>query len=100
MNGKWAREVAIRIVDEFEELLAEKDVMIPSADREGGEEAACLYGSEYYPQEDAITEILMEETRKRARGSRRMLGAEDAVPEAGVSLWAKFTCAPSHFALC
>jgi hypothetical protein len=55
------RELAIRILDEFEELLAEKNVMIQSDDREGREEEACLYGSEYYGLEDAIVDILMEQ---------------------------------------
>jgi hypothetical protein len=36
---------AIRIADAFEELLAEEGIMVPSKDREGGEEKACLYPS-------------------------------------------------------
>jgi predicted HTH domain antitoxin len=55
-----ARRIAIRILDEFEELLAEKGIRIPSSDREGRSEEACLYGSEYYRLEDAITAILQE----------------------------------------
>lgn len=55
------REVAIRIVDEFEDLLADKDILVPSADREGRPEEACLYGSEYYALEDGVVGILMEE---------------------------------------
>ena len=39
MNDEKAREVAIRILDE---LLAAKDIKIPSDDREGREEEACL----------------------------------------------------------
>jgi hypothetical protein len=34
-----------------ESLLAEKGIMLPSADREGRPEEACLYGSEYYALE-------------------------------------------------
>ncbi len=60
-----AREIAIRIVDEFEELLAGKDIMIPSADREGRPEEACIYGTEYYELEDAVTDILLKELRSR-----------------------------------
>ena len=82
MNRKRAREVAIRIVDQFEELLAEKGIMIPSADREGGEEEACLYGTEYYLLEDVVTEILVDETHKERRASRNTLGAEDVVGQA------------------
>ena len=55
------RQLAIRILDEFEELLAERDVMIQSDDREGREEEACLYGCEYYALEDAVVDILVEE---------------------------------------
>jgi hypothetical protein len=60
MNENKARRIAIRILDEFEELLEEKDIKIPSLDREGRSEEACLYGSEYYSLEDAITAILQE----------------------------------------
>ena len=49
MNARKARRIAIRILDEFEDLLDEKNVAIPSSDREGREEEARLYGSEYYP---------------------------------------------------
>ena len=56
-----AREIAIAILDEFEELLAAKGVKVPSEDREGGDEEACLYGEEYYELEDAVVGVLMEE---------------------------------------
>jgi len=46
-------------------MLDEKKLTIPSSDREGREEEARLYGSEYYTLEDAITAILAEETRVR-----------------------------------
>jgi hypothetical protein len=52
------REIAISIVDEFEDLLAEKGIMVPSADREGRPEEACLYGSEYYTLEDAVVGVV------------------------------------------
>jgi hypothetical protein len=71
------RELAIRILDEFAELLAEKNVMIQSDDREGREEEACLYGSEYYGLEDAIVEILVEEIGKNHQGAV----AQDGVPD-------------------
>jgi len=100
MNGKRAREVAIRIVDQFEELLAEKGIMIPSADREGGEEEACLYGTEYYLLEDAITEILVEETRRARKGSRNTLGAECVVGKPASDSCVKSTCALRQIALC
>jgi len=59
MNVGKARQTAIHILDEFEELLDEKGVTVPSSDREGREEEARLYGSEYYSLEDAITAILV-----------------------------------------
>jgi hypothetical protein len=65
MNARRARRIAIRILDEFEDLLDEKNVTIPSSGREGREEEARLYGAEYYTLEDAITGILVEETRGR-----------------------------------
>ena len=62
------RQLAIAILDEFEELLAAKGIKVPSDDREGREEEACLYGCEYYELEDAVTDILVEEV---GRGGRR-----------------------------
>ncbi|MBN2562215.1 MAG: hypothetical protein JXQ75_14925, partial [Phycisphaerae bacterium] len=40
--------------------------MVPSDDREGRDEEACLYGSEYYELEDAVVGVL----RGRLVGSR------------------------------
>ena len=61
MREDTARELAIEILDEFEELLERHGIMIPSADREGREEEACIYGSEYYELEDTITDILVKQ---------------------------------------
>lgn len=58
MEEDKARELAIDILDEFEELLDRHEIRIPSADREGRKEEACIYGSEYYELEDTITDIL------------------------------------------
>ena len=52
------RAIAIAIIGKFEELLNEKNITIPSKDREGNPEEARIYGSEYYQLEDEITEIL------------------------------------------
>ena len=68
------RQLAIRICDEFEELLAEKDIVIPSTDRTGEAEEACLYGSEYYALEDAVVAILLETNQER----------EQPAPEHGI----------------
>jgi hypothetical protein len=61
MDEEKAKEIAIRICDEFEDLLDEKNIMIPSADRKGLRREACLYGSEHYALEDGVVDILMEE---------------------------------------
>ena len=67
MKANKARRVAIEILDEFEEMLDRKGIMVPSEDREGREEEACIYGTEYYELEDVITDILVEETRPRSK---------------------------------
>ena len=71
MNEEQAREIAIAILDEFEELLAAKGIKVPGEDREGREEEACLYGTEYYALEDAVVGILMEgmDTEQGDRGT-------------------------------
>ncbi|HOW72824.1 MAG TPA: hypothetical protein PKY77_19670 [Phycisphaerae bacterium] len=62
-----ARELAFAIIGDFEELLAENDIRIPSADREGREEEACIYGTEYYLLEDAGTDILVKGSERTGR---------------------------------
>jgi len=60
MNEDEARELAFAIIGEFEELLAQHNMAIPSSDREGRKEEACIYGDAYYELEDEITELLMK----------------------------------------
>lgn len=63
------RRIAIEILDEFEELLAEKDIKIPSNDRESdSRNEASLYGTEYrncirctYPEQYEDYKYLDEE---------------------------------------
>lgn len=56
------RTIAIEIMNVFEHFLAEKEIKIPSDDREAkeGEESieACIYGREYYEIEDNITNTI------------------------------------------
>ena len=52
------KELAADIIDEFEELLREKDIMLPNEDRENNEDEACIYGGDYYDLEDRIIELL------------------------------------------
>ncbi len=61
------REIAIQCVNEFEELLEEKNIDISSDDREGNKEEAHLYGTEYYQVEDGITSILTNKLNKIKR---------------------------------
>jgi len=65
MNEKTAREIATAICGEFEGLLDEKGIIIPSADRRGRPEEACLYGEEYWRMEDGITDMLMAQPNAR-----------------------------------
>jgi hypothetical protein len=55
-----ARGLASMIVDLFEDLLAEYNILIPNDEREGEEDEACIYGDDYYTLEDQITELLCE----------------------------------------
>ena len=70
MNADKARRITIEVLDEFEELLNEKGILISSDDREGREEEACIYGTEYYRLEDTITDMLVKEARPRLNGRR------------------------------
>ena len=55
-----ARNKAMEIIREFEELLDSHNIKIPSKDREGEETEACIFGSEYYALEDSITEMILK----------------------------------------
>ena len=55
---KQNREMTIKILDKFEEILAENNIKIPDKGREGNEDEACIYGTTYYDLEDSILEIL------------------------------------------
>ena len=52
------KEYAHSILDLFEDLLDEKEIDIPSDDREGDESEARIYGSEYYDLEDKVNTLL------------------------------------------
>jgi hypothetical protein len=57
------RELAVEILDEFEEMLDSKGITIPSSDRQGAPDEARIFGSEYYALEDAVVEILKRHCR-------------------------------------
>lgn len=54
------RDLAMRIIDKFEDLLCNYNIKIPSEDREQTEDEACIYGTQYYDLEQSIIEILDE----------------------------------------
>lgn len=54
------RELAISIIEEFEDVLAEHNIKIPDEDRTGDEEEVSIYGTTYYSLEDKITEMIEE----------------------------------------
>jgi hypothetical protein len=72
-----SRETAIKILAEFEELLDKKGLKIPSDDRTGEKEEACLYGTEYYTIEDRITEILDKKNSDERTALRDVLAYFD-----------------------
>ena len=55
------KEIAIAILDQFENLLDECNIKIPDEFREGNEDEACLYGENYYMLEDAIIRIIQND---------------------------------------
>ena len=56
-----ARRKAIEVIEFFEEFLNEKNITIPSSDREGNDNEARIYGSEYYELEDSLTEWFVKD---------------------------------------
>lgn len=52
------KKMAIKIIYEFENLLSNYNMKIPSEERIGSEDEACIYGIQYYDLEDAIIDIL------------------------------------------
>ena len=65
MDEEKARQIAVRICEEFEELLDEKNIVIASADRTGRPEEACLYGEAFWRMEDAIVDMMMAQPDTR-----------------------------------
>lgn len=52
------REIAIKIISEFENLLAKYQIKLPCNDRENVENEAYIFGTDYYELEDNIIGIL------------------------------------------
>ena len=55
-----AEEVAIVIIDEFENLLDQHNIQIPDDDRSGEEEEATIYGCTYFNLESKIAQLLID----------------------------------------
>ena len=53
-----SRNIASEILEEFERLLDEHDIYIPSDDRNGDEGEACLYGLPYWNLLDDVEDIV------------------------------------------
>lgn len=51
-------QLAHNVLDDFEDMLADKGIKIPSEDREGDEEEACLFGDAYYNLEDKVIDTI------------------------------------------
>ena len=58
MGLEKSRQLAISILDIFDDMLEEKGITIPDDDREGNEEEAPLYGCTYFDLEDKISTLL------------------------------------------
>ena len=52
------RSLAIQIIDVFNDVLMENNIMIPSDDREGNGDETPIYGSLHYQLEDDITAMI------------------------------------------
>lgn len=57
-NKNTSREIAIDIIDKFEELLSKNNIIIPNDEREKNDDEACIYSKDYYDLEDYIVKIL------------------------------------------
>ena len=55
---KTEQEFAAEILEIFEEKLEELNVTLPNSDREGKEDEARIFGSDYYDLEDKVAELL------------------------------------------
>lgn len=58
------RELAQNVLDDFEKMLEENDIFIPSEDREGNEEESCLFGDVYYSLEKQVIDTITNTLRR------------------------------------
>jgi len=57
------RQMAIDIIDMFEDLLEKHNINIPDEERDGHEGEANIYGITYFELEDEITAYLKDKTK-------------------------------------
>ena len=55
---------SVKIIELFEDILSNHNIMIPDEDRIGDEDEACIYGMTYAKLEDDIVSILKEFVEK------------------------------------
>ena len=60
MKKEKRQKMCLEIIDQFEQLLEEKDISIPCEDSAEGNNAR-IYGAEYWRLEDGIHKILEQE---------------------------------------
>jgi len=63
------------IMRAFDDLLFKHKIMIPSVDRDGEPDEACLFGDEYHDLEDRIRGILQSRDEKIRAWMRYEIGA-------------------------
>ena len=51
-------DITFDIIQVFENVLANHNIVIPDEDREGNEDEACIYGKTYYDIEEKIKNII------------------------------------------
>ena len=59
-TSDFAKEIADDIISIFEKFLESKGVQIPSTDRDGEDDEACIFGTEYQELETKITKLLQK----------------------------------------
>ncbi|MEE0872090.1 MAG: helix-turn-helix domain-containing protein [Ruminococcus sp.] len=75
-------QYAARIIDIFEEVLKEKNIMIPDKWRNGNDDESCIYGETYYKIEYAISAFLDRITEEKIE----FLDTKDVATALGCSL--------------
>lgn len=54
------KQLAVKIIDVFEEFLSEKGISVENGEKSGEESEAIIFGSDYYRLEDRLLELIKE----------------------------------------